>query len=281
MHRKFRGKKIRLVIAVFVALAAGAVFAALSSSASSPLSSALSIVFTPLQKVSAVISNKLSDISADFRSAAVYRDQVAELESEVADYREQLVDYGKMKQKMDSYEAFLEIKEENPDFKFCPASVVSRDSADVTDSFVLDKGSDDGIKLDQPVIYGSYLVGVVREVNAGSCVVYTILNPKVNVGAYELSTREEGFISTDTSLAAQSQMKLSPLAPKTSVAAGGIICTSGVGGIYPPDLIIGTVTRVDRDASNVSSYALLSPGVDIAALTDVFIITQFDGQGEY
>ncbi|MBR6634288.1 MAG: rod shape-determining protein MreC, partial [Clostridia bacterium] len=64
-----------------------------------------------------------------------------------------------------------------------------------------------------------------------------------------------------------------------AIAPGGIVCTSGVGGIYPADLIVGTVEEVKNDTTNISSYAVINTQVDFTQLRDVFIITQFKGMG--
>ena len=55
--------------------------------------------------------------------------------------------------------------------------------------------------------------------------------------------------------------------------------TSGIGGIYPSGLIIGTVSQVLKSDIDISSYAIVTPGADIGSLEDVFVITAFDGQG--
>lgn len=60
---------------------------------------------------------------------------------------------------------------------------------------------------------------------------------------------------------------------------GGLVLTSGVGGIYPKGLVIGTVSRVFRSDMDISSYAVVTPGVDVNSIEDVFVITSFEGQG--
>ena len=68
------------------------------------------------------------------------------------------------------------------------------------------------------------------------------------------------------------------LASSTAVTAGGIVCTSGVGGIYPRDLIIGTIVDVVDGTVDISASAIIKPSVEFTEITDVFIITSFDGQ---
>ena len=70
------------------------------------------------------------------------------------------------------------------------------------------------------------------------------------------------------------------LSSSTAVTAGGIVCTSGVGGIFPRDLIIGSIVDVVDGTVDISASAIIEPGIDLSEITDVFIITSFDGQAE-
>ena len=267
------------VIFICVALI-GCVAAAAAADGSSPFSKVLGTVFSPLQKAAAYISDSLSDFSGSFVSSGYYRKENERLQDEIADLREQLVDYEQSKQKLDSYKEFLGLKEKNPDYKFVSASVIARDTADMFYSFVLDCGSADGVEKNDPVIYGSYLAGVVKEVRTSSCVVETFMKSNINVSVYEVRSREEGYVSGTAMLAADGKCRMSGLSGNTAVANGGIVCTSGIGGVYPRDLIVGTVEEVNDETVDISSYAVLTPGIDFNELTDVFVLTDFAGKGE-
>ena len=147
-------------------------------------------------------------------------------------------------------------------------------------SFTLNKGSAHDISVNDPVIYGKYLVGVVSSVTPTQCTVNTILNPKVNVSAYEVRTRDLGYVTSTVALAQEGHCHMPGLASSTAVTAGGIVCTSGVGGIFPRDLIIGNIVDVVDGTVDISASAIIEPGIDFAEITDVFIITSFDGQNQ-
>ena len=202
-----------------------------------------------------------------------------QLENQLGEAQKNLVGYEQAKQQIALYEEFLELKEENEDFQFASASVIGSDSSDAFGSFTLNRGELDGVKVNNPVIYGKYLVGVVVKTAPTYCVVNTVLNPEVNVSAYEVRTRESGYSTTTVDLAKEGKCCLSGLVRTTAIAPGGIVCTSGVGGIYPADLIVGTVEEVRNDTTNISSYAVINTQVDFAQLRDVFIITYFKGMG--
>ena len=280
MKRFFRSKGFKNLVVIAIVIFLGVLTAAFTHNASSPITSALGTVFSPLQKLSAAISENLDKISVSFESASVYEEENKELKKELEEYRKQLADYNEMKKKVDSYEEFYGIKKQNPDFEFSYGSVLSRDAADAYGSFTLNVGSKDGVEVDDPVIYGEYVVGIVKKVNYSTCVVYTLIDPRVNIGALESGTREYGYVSGDSALYKDGLCKLSGLDASTSVVGGGVVCTSGAGGVFPDGLLIGQVKAVHNDDVSSGFYAEIKPFVELSRISDVFVITSFEGQGE-
>ena len=280
MKRFFRSKGFKNLVVIAVVIFLGVLTAAFTHNASSPITSAMGTVFSPLQKLSAAISENLGELSVSFESASVYEEENKELKKELEEYRKQLADYNEMKKKVDSYENFYGIKKQNPDFEFSYGSVLSRDAADAYGSFTLNVGSKDGVEVDDPVIYGEYVVGIVKKVNFSTCVVYTLIDPRVNIGALESGTREYGYVSGDATLYKDGLCKLSGLDSSTSVVGGGVVCTSGAGGVFPDGLLIGRVKAVHNDEVSSGFYAEIKPFAELSRISDVFVITSFEGQGE-
>ncbi len=275
MSNFFKGTTFKVLMAVAVILIAASVFAAVSDSASSPVTRAVSVITSPLQKAASFLSSKADGFTGGFVSSDSYRKRVEELESQVADYRAQLVDYENAKKQLESYEQFLDVREQNPDYQWVYCTVIGRDSADIFNSFTLGKGSTDGIKVNDAVIYSNYLIGVVTEVNPSSCVVRTVTDPSVNIAAYEIRTGEVGYVSSNSGLSLKGGCALSGLDKNTAVSKGGIVCTSGTGGIFPKDLIIGTVTSVEQSGTDISANAVLEPAADSKDISSCFVITSF------
>lgn len=279
MKNFVKSKGFRILLAIAVVLLAGIVVGASANSNSSPVTSAVSVIFSPLSKAASYISEKFDNFKGGFVSSSAYMDRVAELEAEVADYQSKLVDYEKLRKQVEAYEKFLEVKEKNPDFQFTAGTVIGRDSADVFGSFVLNCGSSDGVAVNDPVISGNYLIGIVSEVSPTTCVVLSVCDPKVNAAAYEIRTGELGYTDTTVKLGVESTIKFAGLTKDTAVAEGGIVCTSGVGGIFPRGLIIGSVSAVKQEEGDVSYYAEVKPEIDISEVQDAFVITDFEGKG--
>jgi len=280
MKRFLQSDSFKRLAAIVGVIFLGIICAAFSHNASSPFTTVLSTVFSPVQKLASSFSAELTGLSASFTSSSVYIEQIKELEEQIASYRKQLADYEELKQKVVAYEEFYDIKVQNPDYQFAYGTVVSRDVADPYGSFVINAGSTSGIEINDPVIYGDYVVGIVKKVNLSTCVVYTLLDPRINIGAYESATREYGYVSGDSKLLKKGLCKLQGLDRTSSIVSGGIVCTSGSGGVFPHGLIIGEVDSVTTDEITTSTYATIKPYSDLDELTDVFVITSFIGQGE-
>ena len=259
MLRFFKSTSFKIFALVLAALAAGSIFSALSRGEASPLTSAVSVVFSPAQRFASFISSKFSNLPISFRSSSYLAAEIEDLNGEIETLRNQLIDYEKSKRKLALYEEFLELKQENPDQKYCEAS--------------------SGISVQDPVIYGSNLVGVVASVTPTQCTVNTILNPDVNVSCYEIRTAVLGYSTTSVELARDGFCKMPNLPASTAITQGGIVCTSGVGGVYPADLVIGTIDSVVDASVDISAAAIIKPAVEFDEITDVFVVTEFDGQG--
>ena len=264
---------------VICALLVGAILASVSSSASSPFTSIVSVAFSPLQKLSGAIADRFEWFTSSFARVSTYKNENEQLRDKIADYEKKLADYDEMKHKISAYEEMLEVKEENPELKLCRAEIIGTDSADVFSSLIIDNGSSDGIAVNDPVVSGNYVVGIIKKVNPTYSVAQSILNPAVNISAIESETRETAYVTAATEQSLQGKCIMAGLERTTDIAPGGIVLTSGIGGVYPKGLILGTVTQVCDSDYDLTSYAVITPGAKIDELEDIFVITDFKGQG--
>ena len=276
MNNFFKSTTFKVLVAVAVVLLSATILATVVPSSTSPFTKVVGIITTPLQDAASYFSAKFDDVSGGFVSSKTYKDRVAELEQQVADYQAQLVDYENTKKMLESYEEFLDVREKHPDYTWTYATVIGRDAADIFGSFTLDRGTSDGVKVNDAVISGEYLIGVVTEVNTTSCVVRSVFDPSVNVAAYEIRTGELGYVSATYDFSIKEKCKLTGLDTKTAISEGGIVCTAGTGGIFPKDLIIGTVTSVQQSETDLSAYAVIEPAVSAKEIHDCFIITAYE-----
>lgn len=275
MNRFFKSSGLKLLAIILAALIAGSVISVASRSGSSPVTGIVSVVFGPVSRLASSVTNSLKNIPISFKSASYYKRQNQDLKKELDSLREQLIDYENIVHDNEFYKEFLGLKEEHSEYTFAEASIIGRDAADRFSSFTLNKGSANDISVNDPVIFGKYLVGVVSSVTPTQCTVNTILNPSVNVSAYDIRSNEVSYVTTTVEYSKDNLCVMPGLSAFTAVSAGSIICTAGIGGIYPADLIIGTVKDIVDATVDISASAVITPGVDFSQLTSVFIITSF------
>ncbi len=278
MFRFVKSAGFKIFAIVLAALLAGSLISVASRSGSSPLTKVTSTVFGPASRLAGSVVSDIKGIPVSFRSSSYYKRRATELQAEVDKLREQLVDYEQLAHKNEFYQEFLELKEEHSDYTFAEAAIIGRDAADHFGTLILNKGTVGGVSVNDPVIYGKYLVGVVASVTPTQCTVNTLLNPAVNVSVYETRTREVGYLTSTVDLTQDGLCRMPGLSASTAITAGGMICTAGVGGIYPRDLMVGTVDDIVDATIDISASAIVKPYVDFSQLTDVFIITDFNGQ---
>ena len=94
-----------------------------------------------------------------------------------------------------------------------------------------------------------------------------------------LTIEDGGVLGGDQELAQNGYSKLSYLQRDCDVTVGDLIVTSGLGQIYPRDLIIGEVIEIRAESQDISLYAVIDPSADVLGCTDVFVVTYFPSQG--
>lgn len=203
-----------------------------------------------------------------------------QLKKENADLRTQLVDYYQLRDENARLWKYYDIKKSRPDYEILPATVIRRDSNDDFYSFTADVGSADGVSVQDPVITENGLIGFVSSVNSSSCHVTTILSPDIQAGAIDVKTNENGIISGNTLHSDKNRTTLTKIDSSGDINKGDIIVTSGLGGVYPADIIVGEVTSIEYDPYDTTKYAVVKPYEDIRTVTDVIILTDFSTKGE-
>lgn len=236
----------------------------------------LGFITEPLQSVSSAAMRAFGDLLG----VNDYSEEYLALQEENRLLREQLVDYFEVKRENEQYASVLGIKEEHEDFQFVGAAIIGRDASELYYGFTIDRGSLQGISVNDPVITSDGVVGVVSEVYATTSRVRTIFSPEMGISAVSQEFRESGVTSSDIFTTEEGVVRLNYLERDTKLQPGTIITTSGLSGVFPRGLVLGRVTEVKASEYDVSYYALVKPYVDIPNITDVFVITEFEGQGE-
>lgn len=236
-------------------------------------------IVTPLQTLGATVSDGLQNFTSSFTDSGKLRKENAELQSEINELRDNQVELDQLRQENEFYKQYLQLHEQHSDFQFADGRVIAIDAAGKYNNFTINTGSLNGVKEKDPVITPEGLVGVVYETGLNYSKVHTILDPSTQVSAYIWRTNSSGVTGGTISLAQEGKLKMNYLSRDSGVASGDYVITAG-SSIYPAGLKIGEIEEVDQESDGLTLYAIVKPFADIQNLTQVCVITSFDGQGE-
>jgi rod shape-determining protein MreC len=234
-------------------------------------------IVTPLQEgVSAVVRPIGSFFSNVFRAGSLQAENEA-LEDTIADLRIQLQEYYELKRGFDELARVVQLEDEIGIQGF-GARVVAEGPSNYEWSVIVDKGSDDGVYDDMPVMSGSGLVGRVIQVSDGSSMVMLIIDPDSFVAARLAESGEVGLLQGNRS----EDLRFSLLDPEVEVRPGELVVTSGYHlqngtevGIFPPGIPIGEVSLVDNDPADLERVVHVRPFVDFTR-PDLVLMVQWE-----
>jgi rod shape-determining protein MreC len=162
-------------------------------------------------------------------------------------------------------------RQSQPENLYIASSVIGRDPSPFLHYVIIDKGSDDGLRHGMPVVTEQGLVGRVDAVIAGAARVQLITDPSstvnVNFQNNEVDALLQGSLTGDISIEMIPQ--------DVTITPGDLILTSGLGGNYPSDVLIGQVVSVRKLENDLFQSTTVQPAVDFSNLTAVLVITNF------
>ena len=254
---------IFLVVGGIMALALGGYF-----------SSGSNIFTSSLITVQSWFSSRfaaLQDFLTAPRDIASMRQRNSELEAEVAELQAQVIQLQQEVGETDILAALVDFSRANPENQYKAAAVIGRDPSPFLQYVIINRGSNDGILRGMPVVTDQGLVGRVDAVIADASRVQLITDPAANVNVRLQNAEEEA--SLVGSVTGDLTLELIPQA--ASLERGDLVLTSGLGGGYPPDLIIGQVVNIRTRDFDLFQHATVQPVVDFNRLQIVLVIVNF------
>lgn len=279
MRDFFNSNGFKLIVAAAL-IAFGLMFYSFSTG-TSMIASVIGFVTTPMQHFSNVITDSVNEaLPSSEKTVAQLQEENAALQEKLNQMIALTVDYYDIKRENEQNVKYLELKERKKDYKFASAAVIGRDPMDLFYGFTLDQGSLVGISKYDPVITDKGLVGWVSAVYPTYCKVTTILSPDTDVSVIDQVSRDSGIVTGSIEYADNGFVKMKFISAQNSIQPGDIVITSGIGGMYPGELPLGEVLEISQEESNIEINAVINPYEDIRNVRNVFVITEFLGQGD-
>ncbi len=216
-------------------------------------------------------SQAIQEFMAAPRDLVTLRARNTELEAQVAQLQAQVIDLQQRVNETEILAALVDFSRASPESSYKAASVIGRDPSPFLHYIIINRGSNDGIQRGMPVVTNEGLVGRVDAVIADAARVQLITDPVSSVNVHLKNANTDavlvGSVTGDVSLDLISQ--------DATINPGDLILTSGLGGGFPADLIVGQVVSVRKLPAELFQQATVQPAVDFTRLQIVLIITNF------
>ncbi|MDD2969084.1 MAG: rod shape-determining protein MreC [Lachnospiraceae bacterium] len=230
-------------------------------------------VVVPFQRGVSSVGGWLSNRSEELAQLRDVLQENEELKKQVDELSIQITELQQEKYELNSLRELYELDSQYADYEKTGARIIGRDSGNWFHSFLIDKGSDDGIEIDMNVIAGNGLVGIVTYTGPNWSRVTSIINDNSNVSGMILATSDNLIVSGNLELMKSGVISFGQLVDSANqVAPGDKIVTSQISDKYLPGILIGYISDIQTDSNNLTKSGKVTPAVDFEHLEEVLVI---------
>ena len=198
---------------------------------------------------------------------AGYREEARSLKERVAYLDTKLEESKTVQEENQRLRDFLDFRKIVP-YQTVPAQVIGRDPSNWSNSLIIDKGANFGLKRNKAVLSTKGLVGRVVEVGRYSSKVLLISDPNSKVGVVILKNRQGGILVGRP----DGKCKMIYISLDSDVRSGDKVITGGFGTVFPKDVVVGDVVKVGKEPGRLYKYAIVRPAQDLSKLEEVLCI---------
>lgn len=207
----------------------------------------------PVQNGLTYLKNWVSGNNQFFTDVSKLKEENENLKQENSRLQQDLREFEIVKSENDTLKEYVNLKDKYAEYSTIPAYVINKDISNYNDCIVINVGSNDGIKVNMAVISDKGLVGHVISVTSNTAKVQTIVDPASNISCILTSSRDT-IIARGT-LEAESLLIATYIPTEANIIEGDTVETSGLGGIYPKGILVGSISKITNTKNIVDRYA--------------------------
>lgn len=237
------------------------------------ISSGVGGVISPLQKIVYTVNEKVKCSFDFFINFSNVKKENEELTAKNAELENKLIEYERMKDENTRLREMFDYSQNNANYDYLGCNIIGYSGGNISNGYIIDKGTKDGVEKDMVVITPAGLVGKVTKASSSFAIVQTILNENIAVAAMVESTDETtGILQGITDSKNKNLTELSNIPIESAIKEGDKILTSGLGEMYPKEIRIGEVISVEVDNVGIMKRAVVKPYVDFNKLEELFVV---------
>lgn len=270
MNKKKKSGIIGVIITIIILIVL-VIFTNSNINQVSVVENIFNVLVMPIQNGLTYLKNKMSGNETYFADLETLQQENEELKAENSELEQLLRELEIIKAENETLKEYVNLKDKYSDYSTVPADVINRDISNYSSTIVINVGTDDGIEEGMTVIADSGLVGHIISVTESTAKVQTIVDTASAVTS-KISTTDDTIIVQGT-LDDKTTLKATFIPTDAVVLQGDSVETSGIGGIYPKGIHIGTIKEVINTSNITDRYAIVETAVDFTKLNTVLVIT--------
>lgn len=225
----------------------------------------------PIQNGLTYLKNKIGGNSTFFIDINNLKEENKKLKEKNSELEQSLRELENIKTQNETLKEYVNLTEKYGEYKTIPGYVINKDISNYSKTIIINLGQKDGVKENMTVIGDKGLVGHVISVTDNTAKVQTIIDTASSVSC-SMSTTKDSIVCKGT-LEDKSALKAMYIPTEANIIQGDSIETSGLGGIYPKGIHIGTVKKVTNTQNMTDRYAIVETAVNFDKLDTVLVIT--------
>ena len=279
LKKKFQFRihlKSKHLLVIMTFFCVSAIIATLASGiTAAPFQEVAGMIIVPFEKSISSIGLWLTEVNKNFKDKQDLINANEELQNTIDTLTEQNNILSQNQAELTRLEELYNLDEEYADYPKVAARIISKDPGNWYDTFMINKGSNNGIRVDNNVIAGKGLVGIVTEVGPSWATVRSIIDDSSNVSAMAVSTSDNCVVTGDLKLIDEGKLSFEQLYDQDNkVTVGERIVTSNISDMFLEGIPIGYITDIQTDSNNLTKSGHIATIVDFEHLSDVFVILQ-------
>ena len=224
----------------------------------------------PIQNGHTYLKNKISGNNKIFKDISNLKTENQELKNKNSELEQSLRELENIKSENETLKEYLNLTEKYGEYKTIPGYVINKDISNYSKTIVINIGKKDGVEEKMTVIADEGLVGYVISVTDNTAKVRTIVDTASSVSCL-MSTNKDSIVCKGT-LDNNSEVKAMYIATDANIVQGDSVETSGLGGIYPKGIHVGTVKKIVSTKNITDRYALVETAVNFTKINTVLVI---------
>lgn len=220
---------------------------------SGPIHGVRSVVTTitsPVRYAGSVVASPFNALGNVFSNLTASQETLSDLKAQNEELTARVAELSEAQETASRLESLLGLQS-TYNLESTAARIIGESSDAWSRTVTIDKGSADGFAINMPVCNSAGVIGQIIEVSANTSTVRLITDENSGVSAMVQSTRAQGILQGQP----DGTLRLEYVTTDADVQEGDIIVTSGIGGVYPKGLPLGTVSTVVRE-ENATYYTI-------------------------